>query len=159
MPVHAYRVPGHHASQVGADGVEAVLLNLAVLVHDEVGCITLHGTGSVFRICCLRVLVIWMTELCTKCSQLDGKEFVLPKSQPGRVPSLFRAKTYGHICTAWRAVPTQPCRTARQELHTGASVTQKQSGKTLCRVMANLRMQSVIWHHAARQRTLKDIQD
>ena len=58
MHVHAYRVPRHHASQVGADGVEAVLLNLAVLVHDEVGCVALQCTGSVFQLCCLHVLLI-----------------------------------------------------------------------------------------------------
>lgn len=46
MHVHAYRVPGHDASQVGADGVEAVLLDVAVLVHDEVGCVTLQGRDS-----------------------------------------------------------------------------------------------------------------
>ena len=47
MHVQTYRVPGHDASQVGADSVEAVLLDLAVLVHDEVGCVTLQDTGSV----------------------------------------------------------------------------------------------------------------
>ena len=49
MHVQAYRVPGHDASQVGADGVEAILLNLAVLVHDEVGCVTLQGRDSMFK--------------------------------------------------------------------------------------------------------------
>ena len=48
MHVHAYRVPGHDASQVCADGVEAILFDLAVLIYNEVGCVTLQGTGSVF---------------------------------------------------------------------------------------------------------------
>ena len=51
MHVCAYGVPGHDASQVGADGVEAVLLDLAVLVHDQVGRIALQGTGTAFEAC------------------------------------------------------------------------------------------------------------
>ena len=135
MHAHAYRVPGHDASQVGADGVEAVLLDLGVLVHDEVGCVTLQGTSSAFK---LRLFACACGLSDRAGHQVLGwrkrslSKSVLPSHNGGlgRVTSLCGASLMDTAAQLGQLCPRQPCRTARQRARTGATahtVTQKQT--------------------------------
>lgn len=43
VSLHTYRNPGHNTSEMGTDGVDAEVLEVALIIHNEVGWLRLCG--------------------------------------------------------------------------------------------------------------------